>query len=445
MQDLKKHALDYHAHPVPGKIHAKAIKRMQTRDDLSLAYSPGVAYPCLEIVRDAAYSYEYTARGNTVAVITDGSAVLGLGDIGPLASMPVMEGKCMLLERFAGISGIPLTLKKSGTSEEFARLVANMANSFGAINLEDIKAPDCFEIETSLQKMVDIPVFHDDQHGTAIVSLAGLLTSLSILGKKIPDVSIVVSGAGAAGIACLSLYEAAGIKKEQMMLVDSRGVVYSGRTEGMNDYKAAFAQKTAKRTLEEALKGADVFVGVSRGNTLTRAMVKGMGERPVIFALANPDPEILPSQAKEAGAVIVATGRSDFPNQVNNALGFPGIFRGALDVMATEISREMKLAAADALYRLSLEPVPADVKEFLSTMYPEEKETMKNNTILADATCIVPKLFDPRVAPRLAAAVARSAMETRIAKRTIADLNAYEKDLRKTIGMEKTDEMRSYE
>ena len=342
-------ALDFHAQPTPGKISMMPTKPMQTQRDLSLAYSPGVAVPVEAIGRDADLAYDFTAKGNMVAVISNGTAVLGLGNLGALGSKPVMEGKSVLFKRFADVNSIDIELDTEDV-DAFCQAVKLMGPTFGGINLEDIKAPECFMIEQRLKEEMDIPVFHDDQHGTAVICAAGLINALHISGKKIEDVKIVLNGAGAAGIACIELLKSMGARHNNCIVCDTKGVIYQGRTEGMNQWKSAHAIKTDLRNLEDAMKGADVFLGVSVKGAVTPAMVESMADNPVIFAMANPDPEITPEEAHEVRMdAIVATGRSDYPNQVNNVLAFPGIFRGALDVRAPRITAKMKLAAAFAL------------------------------------------------------------------------------------------------
>ena len=375
-----------------GKIEVTATVPVQTKDDLSLAYTPGVAQPCLEIQKDPAKSYDLTRRHNLCAVITDGSAVLGLGDIGPEAGMPVMEGKCVLFKSFGGVDAFPLCVRTKDV-DEFVQAVWLISGSFGGINLEDIAAPRCFEIERKLKEKCDIPVFHDDQHGTAIITLAGLTNALKVVGKRKEDVKIVTSGAGAAAVSIVRLLLRAGFR--DITMCDRRGAIYAGRTEGMNWIKEEMAQQTnlARKagTLAEQLVGADIFIGVSAPGQVTREMVQTMNRDPIIFACANPTPEIFPDEAKAGGAKVVSTGRSDFPNQINNVLAFPGVFRGAFDVRASDINEEMKLAAAEALANL---------------ISPEE----------LSADYIIPKAFDPRVGPAVAKAVAEAARRTGVAR-----------------------------
>ncbi len=397
MSDLKARALAYHELPRPGKITVEPSKPCATQAELSLAYTPGVAEPVREIARDPAAAYRYTSKGNLVAVVTDGTAILGLGNLGPLAAKPVMEGKAVLFKRFANIDVYDIEIKADSV-DEFIRTVINISPTFGGINLEDIAAPHCFEIERRLAEALDIPVFHDDQHGTAVIICAGLINAVHIQDKRLDEVKIVCLGAGAAGIASMNLLVEMGVPREHITLVDSRGVIHSGRSD-LNPFKQAFAAPTHMRTLEEAMRGADVFVGVSGPNLITPAMVKAMADRPVVFALANPDPEILPHDAHAARAdLVMATGRSDFPNQVNNVLGFPFIFRGALDARARRITKPMLVAAARALADLAREPVPRSVLD----AYGVEQLTFGREYIL-------PKPFDPRLIERIPAAVAAAA------------------------------------
>jgi malate dehydrogenase (oxaloacetate-decarboxylating)(NADP+) len=394
-----------------------------TADDLSLAYSPGVAAPCLAIEKDPEDAYKYTAKGNLVAVISNGSAVLGLGNIGALAGKPVMEGKGVLFKRFADIDVFDIEVDSMDT-DEIVRFCEMIAPTFGGINLEDIRAPECFEIEERLKASLDIPVFHDDQHGTAIISAAAILNGLEIQDKKIGDVKVVFSGAGAAAISCAKLYKDIGVKAENIIMCDSRGVMYKGRGEGFNKYKDEFVVETDARTLADAMVGCDVFVGLSQKGVVTKDMVKSMADRPMIFAMANPDPEITPIDAKDARSdAICATGRSDYANQVNNVLGFPFIFRGALDVRASKINEEMKLAATYALAELAKrgEAVPEAVK----TAYPGESFDF-------GPEYIIPKPFDPRVLLYVAPAVAKAAMDSGVARKPI-DLREYEARLNQSL------------
>ncbi len=436
----KQEVFDYHQKPVPGKVSVVATKSCETQNDLSLAYTPGVALPCLAIQEDPEKVWDYTARGNMVAVVSDGTAVLGLGNIGPEAGMPVMEGKSVLFKRFADVDAVPICLGKvfdekgRTNAKAVIETVERMEPTFGGINLEDIAAPACFEIEQTLKKTMSIPAFHDDQHGTAIISLAGILNALKIVGKKIEDCRFVINGAGAAGIACSEYYISAGAKRENFIMCDSRGVIYEGREGGMTPEKERFALRTDARTLEDALKGADVFLGLSIGNVVTQEMVEKMAKDPVVFAMANPTPEIFPDKAIAAGAAVVGTGRTDFPNQVNNVLGFPGIFRGALDVRATDINEEMKLAASKALAEIVTEKIPQDVCEILSRAYPEDaRNGMFEGECPLKNTFVIPKPFDPRVVPRVARYVAEAAMKTGVAQKEISDLKAYEKSVAERI------------
>lgn len=415
--DLDEQALQYHALPRPGKIELGLTKPCATQRDLSLAYTPGVAAPCLEIQKDDSASYKYTSRGNLVAVISNGTAVLGLGDIGAAAGKPVMEGKGVLFKRFAGIDVFDLEVR-THDPDEFIELVANLEPTFGGINLEDIKAPECFKIEQALVERMNIPVFHDDQHGTAIISGAALVNGCLLQEKKIEDVRIIVCGAGAAGIACAEFYVALGAQRENIWLVDSRGVVTTDR-DNLTPEKAEFAAETKARSLADAMKDADVFAGLSRAGLLTEAMVKTMAKRPMIFAMANPTPEIFPDQARSArDDAIVATGRSDFPNQVNNVLGFPFIFRGALDVRARKINEEMKLAASRALADLTREDVP----DVVLRAYGLERLRFGRDYI-------IPKPFDPRVLTWEAAAVAKAAEASGVARNPIKSVELYRESL----------------
>jgi malate dehydrogenase (oxaloacetate-decarboxylating)(NADP+) len=411
-------ALAFHLEPSPGKFEITATVPMTTQRDLSLAYSPGVAVPCEAIAENPELAYDYTNKGNLVAVISNGTAVLGLGNLGALASKPVMEGKAVLFKRFADVNSIDIELDTEDP-EAFINAVKLMGPTFGGINLEDIKAPECFIIEQRLKEEMDIPVFHDDQHGTAVICAAGLLNALQISGKKIEDVRIVLNGAGAAGIACLELLKAMGAKHNNCIMCDTKGVIYQGRTEGMNQWKSAHAASTELRTLEDAMQGADVFLGVSVKGAVTQAMVSSMADNPVIFAMANPDPEITPEDAHEVRPdAIVATGRSDYPNQVNNVLGFPYLFRGALDIHARAINDEMKIACAHALANLAREDVPDEV----ALAYG------KNLSFGRDY--IIPTPFDPRLIHRIPPAVAKAGMHTGVARRPIIDMDAYELSLK---------------
>jgi malate dehydrogenase (oxaloacetate-decarboxylating)(NADP+) len=419
----KQEALDYHSQGRRGKIEVVSTKPCATQRDLSLAYTPGVAEPCREIEANPENAYLYTAKGNLVAVISNGTAVLGLGDIGALAGKPVMEGKGILFKRFADIDVFDIELN-SHNADEIIRTCQMLEPTFGGINLEDIKAPECFYIEETLKKTMNIPVFHDDQHGTAIISGAALLNALEVVGKKIDRIKVVFSGAGAAGIACAKLYEKLGVRRENMLLVDTKGVVFRGRTEGMNPYKDYFAVDTNARSLADAMKGADVFCGVSVKGIVTKEMVKSMADKPIVFAMANPDPEITYDDAVSVrDDIIMATGRSDFPNQVNNVLGFPFIFRGALDVRASAINDEMKIAASHALAKLTKEDVPDSVIRAYG-----------GKRIEFGREYIIPKPFDPRVLMWEATAVAKAAMDTGVARKPLADLEAYKDALEARLG-----------
>ncbi|MDT7884980.1 MAG: NADP-dependent malic enzyme [Thermoflexus sp.] len=419
---LREDALEYHRKGRPGKLEIVPTKPMITQRDLSLAYSPGVAYPVLEIEKDPDLAYEYTIKGNLVAVISNGTAILGLGDRGALASKPVMEGKAVLFKKFADVDAIDIEVN-TRDPDEFIRVVQAIAPTFGGINLEDIKAPECFYIEETLRATLDIPVFHDDQHGTAVISAAALLNALELVGKRIDEIKVVINGAGASGIACADLWVKLGVRKENLIMLDTKGVIYQGRKEGMNPYKERFAADTEARTLAEAIRGADVFLGLSVADVLTPEMVKSMAERPIIFALANPDPEIRYELAKEVRPdAIVATGRSDYPNQVNNVLGFPFIFRGALDVRARAINDEMKLAAARALAALAREDVPDSVLKAYGL-----------ETLRFGPDYIIPKPLDPRVMLWEAPAVAQAAMETGVARIHI-DIEEYRERLAARLG-----------
>ena len=401
MSDLKTAALDYHAQPRPGKLSVELTKPTATARDLALAYSPGVAEPVREIARDPELAYRYTGKGNLVAVISDGTAILGLGDLGPLASKPVMEGKGVLFKRFAGIDVFDIEVEAE-SPQAFIDTVRRISITFGGINLEDIKAPECFE--RTLNEQCDIPVFHDDQHGTAIVTAAGMLNALEIAGKTLPEAKIVCLGAGAAAISCMKLLVSMGAKIENIFMVDRKGVIHAGRDD-LNQYKAVFASETDKRTLQDALTGADVFVGLSGANLLSPDDLKLMADNPIIFACSNPDPEIKPELAREARPdVIMATGRSDYPNQVNNVLGFPFIFRGALDVRATRINEEMKIAAALALRDLAKLPVPQEVCDAYGGM-----------ALSFGREYIIPKPMDPRLITEVCDAVAKAALESGVA------------------------------
>ncbi|MDE0477823.1 MAG: malate dehydrogenase [Candidatus Dadabacteria bacterium] len=414
---MKEAALEYHRSGRKGKLEVLPTKPCDTAWELSLAYSPGVAEPCREIDKDEDLSYEYTNRGNLVAVASNGTAILGLGNLGALAGKPVMEGKGVLFKKFADVDAYDIEID-TDDPDEFIKTVKYLEPTFGGINLEDIKAPECFYIEDKLKEEMDIPVFHDDQHGTAIISGAGLLNACEITGKKMSELKMAFNGAGASAIACAEFFIALGAKRENIIMCDSRGVIYEGRNAGLNPQKERFLVETDKRTIGDALVGADVFVGLSNGGAINQQDVKNMAKNPIIFAMANPDPEILPVDAKAARSdVITATGRSDFANQVNNVLGFPFIFRGALDVRATKINDEMKVAAAYSLAALAKEPVPDKV----ARAYGDQKFEFGPDYI-------VPKPFDPRVLVWESAAVAQAAMETGVSRIQI-DLDAYKKSL----------------
>ncbi|MEK6746601.1 MAG: NADP-dependent malic enzyme [Pseudomonadota bacterium] len=411
-------ALAYHAEGKPGKISILPTKPLMTQRDLSLGYSPGVAIPCLEIQKDPSKAYDYTSRGNFVAVISNGTAVLGLGNLGALASKPVMEGKAILFKRFADIDCIDIEVDTTNV-DEFVNCVKLLGPSWGGINLEDIAAPECFIIEQRLRELMDIPVFHDDQHGTAIIVAAGLINAAHLTGRELKDIKVVVLGAGSAGIACLELIKRMGIKHENALLVDKTGVIYEGRTESMNQWKSAHAVKTDKRTLADAMKGADMFMGLAGKNAVSKEMVATMAKNPIIFAMANPDPEITPEDVRSVRSdAIIATGRSDYANQVNNVMGFPYIFRGALDVRASQINEEMKVAAAEAIAALAREDVPEEV----SAAYSGRKMEYGSEYI-------IPAPFDPRLMTTVPVAVAKAAMKTGVARNPISDFAAYKKEL----------------
>ncbi len=412
--DLDKDSLAMHRAGRPGKVEVVATKPLTTQRDLSLAYSPGVAAPCLEIADDPATAYDYTAKGNMVAVISNGTAVLGLGNLGGLASKPVMEGKSVLFKRFADVDAIDLELDTEDV-DEFVNCVRYLGPSFGGINLEDIKAPDCFVIESRLRELMDIPIFHDDQHGTAIIAAAGLINALELSGRDIKTTTLVVNGAGSAGIACIELLKAFGMQHDNVILCDTRGVIYQGREDGMNQWKSAHAVDTKARTLEEAMKGADAFFGLSVAGAVTQDMVKSMAAKPIIFAMANPDPEITPEEARAVRKdVIFATGRSDYPNQVNNVLGFPYIFRGALDVRARTINDDMKIAAARALAELAREDVPDEVAAAYS-----------GRRLRYGPEYIIPVPFDPRLISSIPPAVAQAAVYSGVAGMDMPDVAQY--------------------
>src|SRR5437868_12115523 len=411
-------ALAFHAGEKPGKLEVVPTKPMATQRDLSLAYSPGVAVPVLRIAENPDLAYDYTAKGNMVAVISNGTAILGLGDLGALASKPVMQGKSVLFKRFADVNSIDLEIDTKHV-DDFIGAVRYLGPTFGRINLEDIKAPDCFIIEERLREMMDIPVFHDDQHGTAIISAAGVINALDLTGRKLSDIKVVVNGAGAAGIACLELLKAMGLPNGNALLCDTKGVIYRGRTNGMNQWKSAHAVETDARTLSDALVDCDVFLGLSVKGAVTQEMVETMAQRPIIFAMANPDPEITPEDVKAVRPdAIVATGRSDYPNQVNNVLGFPYIFRGALDVRARTINEAMKIAAAEALAALAREDVPDEVAAAYQGSRP-----------IYGPDYIIPAPFDPRLLSRVSSAEAEAAVKSGVAQSELNYTSANRIDL----------------
>jgi len=417
-----KEALEFHSLNKPGKIEINSSKPMTTKRDLALAYSPGVAVPVQAIYDNPETAYDYTSKGNLVAVISNGSAILGMGNLGALASKPVMEGKAVLFKRFADIDSIDLEID-SQDADEIINSIKNFACSFGGINLEDIAAPDCFIIEEKLKEILDIPVFHDDQHGTAIITTAALLNALDISGKSIKDIKVVVNGAGASAIACTNLFKNSGVPNENVIMLDRKGVIYRGREEGMDQWKSAHAIDTKNRTLEEAINGADVFLGLSAKGALKKELVKTMAKNPIIFACANPDPEITPEEIMEIrDDAIIATGRSDYPNQVNNLIGFPYIFRGALDVRATTINEEMKVAAANAIAKLAREDVPDEVVAAMGGDRPKYGKDY-----------IIPSTFDPRLISVIPAAVAKAAMDSGVAKKNIKDFEIYKDQLKQRL------------
>lgn len=419
--ELKKAALEYHRRERKGKLEVVPTKPCETAWDLSLAYSPGVAEPCIEISKDENSAFEYTNKGNLVAVVSNGTAVLGLGNIGAIAGKPVMEGKSILFKKFADVDAYDIEINTTDP-DELIKTVKYLEPTFGGINLEDIKAPECFYIEEKLKEEMDIPVFHDDQHGTAIISGAGLLNACELVDKNIDDIRFAFNGAGASAIACAEFFILLGADRNKMIMCDSRGVIYKGRKEGLNPQKERFISETSCRTIEDALKGADVFVGLSNGGAISKDMVRTMADNPIIFAMANPDPEITYPDAKDARKdIIMATGRSDYPNQVNNVLGFPFIFRGALDVRAKEINEEMKVAAAKSLASLAKEPVPSSVAKAYG------KETFEYGP-----DYIVPKPFDPRVFVWESVAVAQAAIDTGAARINI-DIDKYRSQLEEKI------------
>ncbi len=411
-------ALKFHARGRPGKLEVQATKPLTTQRDLSLAYSPGVAAPCVEIDRDPSLAYDYTAKGNLVAIISNGTAVLGLGNLGALASKPVMEGKAVLFKRFADVDGIDLEVETEDV-DEFINCVKYLGATFGGINLEDIKAPECFIIEQQLREIMDIPIFHDDQHGTAIITAAGLINAVDLTGRDMSSIKVVANGAGAASIACVELIKRMGVPHENVILCDSKGVLYQGREQGMNQWKSAHAVQTDARTLEEAMVGSDVFLGLSVKGAVSQEMVESMADQPIIFAMANPDPEIRPEDVKEVRPdALIATGRSDYPNQVNNVLGFPYIFRGALDVRASTINDEMKIAAAHAIAELAREDVPDEVGAAYS-----------GQSLQYGPDYMIPAPFDPRLIKAVPQAVAHAAMDSGVAQHPIIDMEAYGNEL----------------
>ena len=437
--DLKARALEYHASGRPGKITVIPTKSCATGSDLSLAYTPGVAQPCLAIKENPEDVWKYTSRGNMVAVVSDGTAVLGLGNIGAEAGLPVMEGKAVLFKYFADIDSVPICLNRVSNAEgrtdadKLIAAVACLEPSYGGFNLEDIAAPACFKVERKLKKMLSVPVFHDDQHGTAIISMAAIMNGIKAVNKKIEDCRFVVNGAGAAGLACSRFYLSAGAKLENMILCDINGVLHTGRTD-LSEEQKLFAKDTEMRTLAEAIKGADIFLGFSAPNCVTPEMVKSMNRDAIVFAMANPTPEIFPDVAIAAGAALAGTGRSDFPNQINNVLGFPGIFRGALDVRASDINEEMKLAASAALAELAVSEIPEDIKCELKKAYPADAANgMFDRPAGLYPDMVIPKPFDPRVVPRVARKVAEAAMKSGVARIMIDDLDAYEAEVSERI------------
>jgi len=415
----EEESLQFHTRGRPGKLEIAPTKPLTTQHDLSLAYSPGVAFPCLHIAKDPAAAYDYTAKGNLVAVISNGTAVLGLGDLGALGAKPVMEGKAVLFKRFAGIDGVDLEIDTKDV-DAFVNCVRYLHPAFGGINLEDIKAPECFVIEQRLRELLDIPVFHDDQHGTAIIATAALLNALDLTGRELKSIKMVVNGAGAASIACVELLKSMGLRHDNVLLCDTKGVVYQGRTEGMNQWKSAHAVNTKRRTLAEAMEGADVFFGLSVKGAVSQAMVTSMAKNPMIAAMANPDPEITPEEVLAVRSdAIICTGRSDYPNQINNVLGFPYIFRGALDVRASTINDAMKIAAAHALAKLAREDVPDEV----AAAYAGRR-------LQYGPDYIVPTPFDPRLIWAVPSAVAKAAMDSGVARRPIANMEGYKASLK---------------
>ncbi len=428
---MEEQALKYHSSKPAGKLKIAPSKPLKTQKDLSLAYTPWVSKPCLEIEKDPEKVWKYTNRGNTVAIISDGTAVLGLGDIGPEAGLPVMEGKAILFKKFSGIDAYPLCLRfeEKDYLEEFMTAVKSLEPNLGGINLEDIAAPLCFELQTRLDKAMSIPVFHDDQDGTAVIMLAGLLSALKVVDKDSTNIKLLINGAGAAGISIARLLSQYGLSKEQIYMCDRKGLITKDR-DNLNKYKLEFAQASPAKELAEAIKGVDVFIGVSAPDVLKPEMVKSMADDPIVFAAANPVPEIMPDLAREAGAAVVATGRTDFPNQVNNVLGFPGIFRAALDTRCSTINQEMKIAASEALSKLTTEPLEGKIKEIVEEAYPQDtKAGVFEGENPLKASYIIPKIFDLRVVPRVARMVAKAAMDSGVATIEIDDLDAYENEI----------------
>lgn len=426
--DFSAESLVYHEAWPPGKIKIGLSKPCLTQKDLSLAYTPGVGAPCMEIAKDRNNVWKYTNRSNTVAVISDGTAVLGLGNIGAEAGLPVMEGKAVLFKKFADIDAFPLCLRfnqtdKAAYVQDFITAVSSMEPSLGGINLEDIAAPMCFELQEKLDKALNIPVFHDDQNGTAVIIIAGILNSLKIVNKNIKNIKVVINGAGAAGISCARLFLKYGLTKEQLFMCDRKGLITETRAD-INDYKKVYAQPSKEMELKDAIRGADVFIGVSAAKLVSQDMVKSMAKDAIIFAVANPVPEIMPEEAIEAGAVVVGSGRSDYPNQVNNSLGFPGLFRAALDTRSTTINQEMEIAAVEAIASLVNEEPDGFILETLQKAYPTNTQKF-----ILNAKYVIPKQFDLRVVPRVAKMVAKAAMESGVAQLKIADFDAYEKEV----------------
>lgn len=433
-EEFVQAVLNYHSQPRPGKIGISLTKSVLNQHDLSLTYTPGVAIPCQEISKNPADIWKYTNRSNTVAIISDGTAVLGLGDIGPAAGLPVMEGKAVLFKKFADIDSFPLCMQFDEQPDhpaylkKFKLAVAPLEPSLGGINLEDIKAPNCFELQKDLDQKMDIPVFHDDQDGTGIIIIAGIMNALELKNQKIEQTEILINGAGAAGVACARLLLEFGFKKEQISLCDSRGLVTVGRE--ANEYKREFAQNVPDTNLAGAIRGKDVFIGVSVKNILSKDMIRSMNKDPIVFAVANPIPEIMPEDARAAGAFVVGSGRSDYPNQVNNSLGFPGIFRAALDTRARTINQQMKIAASKAIASLTKEPVSGQIKDILVAAYTAEAQAgLFDQQNPLNRNYVIPKQFDLRVVPRVARYVAQAAMQTKVARIEIPDLEAYEKEV----------------